>query len=203
MRPARWNLKNQRAVPKDRSFFVRQRFYAQSVSSVQPRISTVIVRAGTSCTAIVPCPVLGEPRMSTPPLRAAPHSSPCLKPGAFWGASVIHADDPLVDAELETFLAYAALMDDGEAETIAAAELRHGGVVTDELRAWRVLQDHAPQVSRITSLGLIKQWGEANQIEGDILRTMLEGMRIRASYVPSQRQPHYAWYKKLFKIDKP
>jgi predicted nucleic acid-binding protein len=108
-----------------------------------------------------------------------------------------------VDAELETFLAYAALMDDGEAETIAAAELRHGGVVTDELRAWRVLQDHAPQVSRITSLGLIKQWGEANQIEGDILRTMLEGMRIRASYVPSQRQPHYAWYKKLFKIDKP
>lgn len=74
--------------------------------------------------------------------------SPLLNKG------VIHADDPLVDAELETFLAYAALMDDGEAETIAAAELRHGGVVTDELRAWRVLQDHAPQVSRITSLGL-------------------------------------------------
>jgi hypothetical protein len=110
---------------------------------------------------------------------------------------ILIPDTPLAESELETFIAYATLLDDGEAMTIAAAELRNGGVVTDELRAWKILHAHSPQTPRTTSLSLIKQWAEKTNVGKKELQNLFDNIRIRASYLPSPKQPHYEWFEKI------
>ena len=109
----------------------------------------------------------------------------------------IKIDGELSTEELEVYVAYAALLDDGEAMTIAAAELRNCGIVTDDLRAWKVLQEHAPDVPRMTTLNLIKSWSERKSVDGVVIRDMFNDIRIRARFMPSPKEPDYVWLQTL------
>ena len=118
--------------------------------------------------------------------------------GAMSNGSV-KVDNELFTEELEAYVAYAALLDDGEAVTIAAAELRNCGIVTDDLRAWKVLQAYAPDVPRMTTLNLIKSWSERKFVDGVVVRDMFTDIRIRARFIPSPKEPDYVWLRTLLK----
>ncbi len=96
--------------------------------------------------------------------------------------------------EETTFVAFAALIDDGEAMTAALALHRGGSVATDDRKARRVLAERAPTVPLISTLDLLSRWAEAMSVPLHELRTALERMRSGASYVPGPGDPSYRWW---------
>jgi hypothetical protein len=113
-------------------------------------------------------------------------------------AGILAVDSEPSKDEEAAFLAYTALpaMDDGEAMTIAVAEVRSGGVVTDDLPAWRALEKHAPNVPRTTTLALVRQWAETSGVDQAEIRNVLLEIEFRGRYRPSQKWPEteYAWW---------
>lgn len=122
-----------------------------------------------------------------------------LEPLIQAGALTVDAE-PSSDEEA-AFLAYAALpaMDDGEAMTIAIAEARGGGVVTDDLPAWRTLEQHAPNAPRTTTLALIRRWAETTGADRMAVRDVLLEIELRGRYRPSAKWPEseYAWWRSM------
>ena len=96
--------------------------------------------------------------------------------------------------EETTFVALAALIDDGEAMTAALALHRGGSVATDDRKARRVLAEWAPTVPLISTLDLLSQWAETMSVPWRELRTALERIRSGASYVPGPGDPRYRWW---------
>ena len=96
--------------------------------------------------------------------------------------------------EEATFVALAAIIDDGEAVTAALAVHRGCSVATDDRKARRVLSERAPTVPLISTLDLVAQWAETMSVPLLELRTALERMRSGASYVPGPRDPRYQWW---------
>jgi hypothetical protein len=113
-------------------------------------------------------------------------------------AGLLAVDSEPSKSEEAAFLAYAALpaMDDGEAMTIAVAETRGGGVVTDDLPAWRALEQYAPNVPHTTTLALVRKWAETSGVDQSMIRDVLLEIEFRGRYRPSQKWPEseYAWW---------
>ena len=97
-------------------------------------------------------------------------------------------------SEEATFVALAAIIDDGEAVTAALAVHRGCSVATDDRKARRVLSERAPTVPLISTLDLVAQWAETMSVPLLELRTALERMRSGASYVPGPHDPRYQWW---------
>lgn len=104
---------------------------------------------------------------------------------------VMHLASPSEEA---TFVALAAIIDDGEAVTAALAIHRGISVATDDRKARRVLSERAPSVPLVSTLDLVAQWSETMPVPPTELRTALERMRSGASYVPGPRDPRYQWW---------
>ena len=96
--------------------------------------------------------------------------------------------------EEATFVALAALIDDGEAVTAALAFHRGCSVATDDRKARRILAEQAPTVPLVSTLDLVSQWEETMSVPSGELRTALERIRSGASYVPGPRDPRYEWW---------
>ena len=104
---------------------------------------------------------------------------------------VMRLADPNEEA---TFVALAAIIDDGEAVTAALAVHRGCSVATDDRKARRVLSERAPTVPLTSTLDLVAQWAETMSVSVVELRTALERMRSGASYVPGRHDPRYIWW---------
>ena len=96
-----------------------------------------------------------------------------------------------------TFVALAALVDDGEAATGALALHRGCAVATDDRKARRVFGEFMPDVPLVSTLELMKLWADESQIPLDELRAAMDAMRDRASYVPSSRDPLFEWWASI------
>jgi len=96
--------------------------------------------------------------------------------------------------EEATFVALAAIIDDGEAVTAALAVHRGCSVATDDRKARRVLSERAPKIPLVSTLDLVARWAETDSVPLVELRTALERMRSGASYVPGPRDPRYMWW---------
>ncbi len=97
-------------------------------------------------------------------------------------------------AEEATFVALAALIDDGEAITAALALHRGCSLATDDRKARRVLGERTPTIPLVSTLDLLSQWAEATSIPPHELRAAMESMRSGASYVPGPRDPRFEWW---------
>lgn len=105
--------------------------------------------------------------------------------------------DPLVDEgaiqvvrperpeEEATFVDFAAVVDDGEAVTIALALHRGCSVATDDRKARRILAERAPSVPLFSTLELLKAWAERASVSNDELRQAMLAIRSDASYIPT------------------
>ena len=96
--------------------------------------------------------------------------------------------------EQETFVDFAALLDDGEAITAAIAQHRGGLVATDDRKAIRVLRGQVPPIPIASTLELLHLWAQEGMVTDVELQEAVEAMRLGASYVPSIRDPLYAWW---------
>lgn len=96
--------------------------------------------------------------------------------------------------EEATFVALAALVDDGEAITGALAAHRQCSLATDDRKARRVLSEHLPTVPLLSTLELLKLWADGAAVPDAELRQAMDGMRLGASYVPGPRDPLYTWW---------
>ena len=99
--------------------------------------------------------------------------------------------------EQETFVALAALVDDGEAATAALALHRECSVATDDRKARRVFGEFMPEVPLVSTLDLMKLWVDESRVPRDELRAAMYAMRSRASYVPSNRDPLFEWWASI------
>ena len=106
-------------------------------------------------------------------------------------------------AEEATFVALAALIDDGEAITAALALHRGCSVATDDRKARRVLGERAPTVPLVSTLDLLSEWAAATSIPASELRAVMERMRSGASYVPGPRDPRFEWWLEVVQGEAP
>lgn len=97
--------------------------------------------------------------------------------------------------EEATFVDLAALVDDGEAITAALALHRGCGLATDDRKARRVISEYAPSVVLVSTLGILKEWSERDSVEAPELRAVMLAMQWGASYIPSERDPLYEWWR--------
>jgi hypothetical protein len=106
----------------------------------------------------------------------------------------LHVVGALSDEELETFVSLALELDDGEAETAAAAVHRGGGVATDDKKAIRVLGAYAPEVAIHRTSALIRAWAEARAVPDQRVREVLQAIQRHASFVPPKDDPEREWW---------
>jgi len=99
--------------------------------------------------------------------------------------------------EVFTFVDFAAVMDDGEAVTIALALHRGYAVATDDRKARRVLAERAQSIHLFSTLDLLKTWVERASVSGDELQQAMAAIRSSANYIPSVRDPLYGWWRSI------
>jgi predicted nucleic acid-binding protein len=124
------------------------------------------------------------------------HQVPVNLERAIEAGLVICAPD-LNDAEKVFFIQYAAVVDDGEAATFAAAVSRGLGVITDDRGARKKFDLLAPQVIKFTSVGLVRQWVEAQNIDNDTAQEVLVNIQICGGYTIGRNEPEIAWCQSI------
>lgn len=101
---------------------------------------------------------------------------------------------PLEAAELVDYVNFAAELDDGEAMTCAIALHRGGAVATDDRKARRVLTRDATHLRLLSTLDLVRDWAQQQQIASATLRAVLANIRDRASYIPGRNHALRSWW---------
>ena len=96
-------------------------------------------------------------------------------------------------SEEASFVELAAVLDDGEAVTGAIALTRGHMVAIDDRKAKRVLGEKAPGMRLVSTLELMRQWGESVPVQE--VSDALRAMQHRARYIPGQRDPLYDWWR--------
>ena len=112
-------------------------------------------------------------------------------------SGAVGAAGPLSDEELETFVTLALELDDGEAETAAAAIHRGGAIATDDKKAIRVLGLHAPGLVILRTSDLLRTWVVTRSIPGERVRETLVAIERKASFLPPRDDPERAWWVRI------
>lgn len=99
----------------------------------------------------------------------------------------------LTPAELKLYLELAAVVDDGEAATIAIAIQRHMDLATDDRRARRLCQErHLAEPLRTVSL--LRAYADAAHLTDDEIEQIITSIRERASFQPPRSDPELKWW---------
>lgn len=99
----------------------------------------------------------------------------------------------LAEGELLQYVELAAVVDDGEAATIAIARSRGLRMATDDRKARRVCADLGMAEPR-RSLGILHAYADAAPLNDQGIRERLIRVRTRASFRPGQSDPDYKWW---------
>jgi len=114
-------------------------------------------------------------------------------------SGVLTVADPLSEAEIETFVSLAFELDDGEAETAAAAIHRGAAIATDDRKAIRVLRAQASTVVIHRTSSMIKAWAQGASVTDERVREALGAIERLASFVPPRDDPDRDWWMKLLR----
>jgi predicted nucleic acid-binding protein len=99
----------------------------------------------------------------------------------------------LTPAELKLYIELAAIVDDGEAATIAIAIQRHMDLATDDRRARRLCQErHLAEPLRTVSL--LRAYADAAHLADDQIQQLITSIRERASFQPPRSDPDLKWW---------
>ncbi|TAF09878.1 MAG: hypothetical protein EAZ77_04310 [Nostocales cyanobacterium] len=99
------------------------------------------------------------------------------------------------EAEEESFVNYAAILDDGESATCAIAVHRKWAVATDDKRAISFIKKEAPNIQILSTSEIIKHWSEKESIDSSVLSNVLNAIRIKGHYVPGKNDPLRSWWQ--------
>jgi hypothetical protein len=108
-------------------------------------------------------------------------------------AGIIEVID-LDDDELELFVAYAAVVDDGEAATISVG-VRHAlPVATDDRGARRLIARECLELELHNTTAMMRRWAETGVAAADVA-SALAAIEHRASFTPASGDPNYPWWR--------
>ena len=98
-------------------------------------------------------------------------------------------------AEHGEFVHFAALMDDGEARSAAAAHNRGLTIVTGDRVTRRAARDHILAISSLTPPEFMKLWSEGAVANPESLAEAMRRIEICAWYRPRRAHPLTAWWE--------
>ncbi len=98
--------------------------------------------------------------------------------------------------ESNTFLNFAAELDDGEAITGAIAVHRNWAIATDDKKAIRLFQQEAPENQIISTPEIIKHWANSHNPSSETIKTVLRNIRSRGWYFPDKQHPLFDWWQR-------
>lgn len=108
-------------------------------------------------------------------------------------AGIIEVID-LDDDELALFVAYAAVVDDGEAATIAASLHRRLPLATDDRGALRLIARESLNLELHHTTEIMRRWAETGVPVAEVA-TALAAIELRASFIPGASDPNYTWWR--------
>ena len=115
---------------------------------------------------------------------------------AAMGKGLLTAIDFDSESEEETFVNYVfELRDDGESATCAIAFHRGWAIATDDKKAILFFQREAPHLQILSTLAIVKNWSEIENISAATLRSVLTAIRIKGHYMPHRNHPLLGWWE--------
>ena len=97
--------------------------------------------------------------------------------------------------EQEFFVNLAAILDDGEAMSLAIALSRNWHLATDDKKARRIFKENNSNNNfLISTTDLIKTWAESEKIDADIIKSILLKVERKASFRPPKSDPNLQWW---------
>jgi hypothetical protein len=102
---------------------------------------------------------------------------------------------PDTEVEQNSFVDFAAVLDDGEALTGAVAGCRDWAIATDDKKARRVFRERLPHVQLISTPELVKHWVDNAEPPPDVVVDVLRSIEIGAQYRPSPGDPLSNWWR--------
>lgn len=97
--------------------------------------------------------------------------------------------------ELATFVAAAALLDDGEAATLALAVHRHPNLATDDRAALRLIAAEYRELQVHSTSQLLRRYCEAASVSPEHAAACLTAIEQRASFIPGAADPELTWWQ--------
>ena len=98
------------------------------------------------------------------------------------------------EEEEESFLNYAAIIDDGESAICAIAFHRGWAIATDDKKAVSFFKREAPHLQILSTPEIIKHWSEAAGLDSSALRDALIAIRDKGRYSP-KNHPLQSWWE--------
>jgi len=98
------------------------------------------------------------------------------------------------EEEEESFVNYAADLDDGEAATFAIAVHRKWAVATDDDKGIKFMQNNFSHLQILSTPEIIKYWSEQERIDFSVLSKVLNTIRIKGRYIPPKNHPLRNWW---------
>lgn len=104
------------------------------------------------------------------------------------------------EAELDTFVALAQRLDDGEAECLAIAKERGWHIATDDRLAIRVAAEM--DVKIVTTARLVQNWAKSSGVSQAEIVSVLKSIQELARFTPNPNSDGGAWWHKQLKSRK-
>lgn len=95
----------------------------------------------------------------------------------------------LEPAELPAYVALAIDLDDGEAATLAAAQVRGWPVCTDDRKAARVAAGMHPPVGVRSTATILRSWASRRQLSESEVGAVLRRVEVRANFTAPSTDP--------------
>ncbi len=101
-------------------------------------------------------------------------------------------------AEQQLFVNFAAVLDDGEAMSLAIALSRNWHLATDDKKARRIFSENAQNDKLLVSTSdLIKEWAENENIGDLAIKPILLKVERKASFRPPRSDPNLQWWNDI------
>ncbi len=99
------------------------------------------------------------------------------------------------EEEAESFVNYAAVLEDGESATCAIAVHRGWAIATDDKKAISFIKREELPLQILSTLEVIQHWSEKASIDSAALRDALNAIRVKARYLPPKSHPLRSWWE--------
>ena len=99
------------------------------------------------------------------------------------------------EAERTAYITFAAQrLDDGEAMSLALADVRHLALATDDRKARLLVVRENLTVELQSTVSLLQRWEGNCSISGEEMRQVLTQIRDCARFIPRPSTPEHAWW---------
>jgi predicted nucleic acid-binding protein len=105
---------------------------------------------------------------------------------------LLHSCEMQNQAEVELFIELAAMLDDGEAVSMAIAKTRRWAIASDDRKARRIAEQLGVQT--VTTPELVKTWADSAGARAGQVGQVLRNIEAFARFSPHKSMPLHKWW---------